>query len=250
MGSFMRKTVIALILIHFLFSHAAAESNTARVLLYHHISATAEDEDNPYIMPLSSFTEQMEWLSTNGYSCLTVSQLYDAISSGTVPEKSAVITFDDGYPDVYFHAFPVLAEYGFPATEYLVAGKIGRQGNLSPEMIREMHKAGWEIGIHGMTHSPLTGHDDLDTEICRSRFLTASLTGIPMQEITSFAYPYGSADETVMNKVWKCGYQSGAGLGQIPVDTSQNRFYFARHPVTSDMTLGQFAALFDSGITK
>ena len=50
-----------------------------------------------------------------------------------------------------------------------------------------------------------------------------------------------------MNKVWECGYLSGGGLGQIPVDNGQNRFYFSRHPVTSDMTIALFAALFDTG---
>ena len=239
----MRRIILFLLL--FLYSAAvSAENHTVRVLLYHDVTGSGWDPGNPYAVPLSSFREQMAWLKENGYRCLTVSGMFDAFAEGKLSENLAVITFDDGYPGVYMSAFPVMSEYGFPGTEYIVAEKIGMPKNLSAEMIREMYGAGWEIGSHGMTHSALTDHIDLDTEICGSRRLIASLTGIPLQDISSFAYPYGSADETVMNKVWKCGYLSGGGLGQIPVDSGQNHYYFSRHPVTSDMTIGQFAGLF------
>ena len=225
----------------------SAETPAVRVLLYHNVSYSEGDPGNIYTMPLPAFREQMGWLKQNGYQCLTVSAMFDAAKEGKLSVNSAIITFDDAYPGVYNYAFPVMAEYGFPATEYLVAEKIDTPKNLSAEMIREMYDAGWEIGSHSMTHSTLTDHFDLDAEICGSRKLIASLTGIPLQDIVSFAYPYGTADETVMNKVWKCGYLSGGGLGQIPVDSDQNRYYFSRHPVTSDMKIGQFAALFDDG---
>ena len=98
-----------------------------------------------------------------------------------------------------------------------------------------------------MTHSDLMNHEDLDDEICGSRNLIAAMTGIPLSDLVSFAYPYGNADEIVTTKVWKCGYQSESGLGQIPVSAFQNPYYFSRHPVTSDMTLEDFAALFLTG---
>ncbi len=231
-------------------SAVSAENHKVKVLLYHNVTESDEDPGNPYSMPLSNFREQMAWLKENGYRCITVSGMFEAVMNEKLSENLAVITFDDGYPGVFTYAFPVMSEYGFSATEYIVAEKIGMPKNLSPEMIREMYGAGWEIGSHGKTHSELTDHFDLDTEICGSRNLIAALTGIPLQDISSFAYPYGSADETVMNKVWKCGYLSGGGLGQIPVDAGQNHYYFSRHPVTSDMTIDQFAGLFDTGEAK
>lgn len=243
----MKKIIVLLLLAFFYSCPVSAENHPVRVLLYHNVSASEDGPENPYVMPLSRFRVQMAWLKENGFNCLTVSDMFDAMETGGLPEKAAVITFDDGYPGVYTYAFPLMKEYGFPATEYLVAEKTGMPKNLTLEMIREMFEAGWEIGSHSMTHPDLADHDDLDTEICGSRELISDLTGIPLQKISSFAYPYGSADEMVMNKVWKCGYQTGGGLGQIPVDPAQNRFYFSRHPVTSDMTTAQFAALFDTG---
>lgn len=223
---------------------------TVKVFLYHNVTAAETDRNNPYVVSLEKFKEQMGWLKENGYECLTVSDMFQRLSTEKIVGKTAVITFDDGYPDVYTYAFPVLSALGFPATTYLVAEKIDSPKNLTSDMILDLHDAGWEIGSHSMTHSNLMNHDDLDAEICGSRNLIAAISGIPLSDVVSFAYPYGNADETVTTKVWKCGYQSGAGLGQIPVSSTQNPYYFSRHPVTSDMTLEDFTALFLPGEEK
>ena len=249
----MRRIVLLLIiLILYPVSCCYADSDlstesTVKVLLYHNVTAAETYQNNPYVVPLAGFEEQIRWLLENGYLCLTVSEMFQRFAEGGITGKTAVITFDDGYPDVYTYAFPILSAYGFPATTYLVASKIGSPKNLNSDMIRELYDAGWEIGSHSMTHSDLMIHEDLDSEICGSRNLIAAMTGIPLSDVVSFAYPYGNADETVTAKVWKCGYQSGAGLGQIPVSAFQNPYYFSRHPVTSDMTLEDFTALFLSG---
>ena len=228
----------------------ASDNDSVKVLLYHNVIAAETDQNNPYVVSLAVFEEQIRWLKQNGYECLTVSEMFQRFAEGGITGKTAVITFDDGYPDVYNYAFPVLTAYGFSATTYLVASKIDLPKNLTSDMIRELHDAGWEIGSHSMSHSDLMNHDDLDAEICGSRNLISSMTGIPLSDVVSFAYPYGNADETVTTKVWKCGYQSGAGLGQIPVSSSQNPYYFSRHPVTSDMTLQNFSFLFIPGEKK
>ena len=228
-------------------SQIAPDNSSVKVLLYHNVTAVETAQNNPYVVSPAKFEKQIRWLKVNGYECLTVSDMFQKLAAGGTIGKTVVITFDDGYPDVYTYAFPVLSAFGLSATTYLVAEKIGTPKNLTSDMILDMYNAGWEIGSHSMTHSDLMNHEDLDTEICSSRNLIAAMTGIPLSDIVSFAYPYGNADETVMTKVWKCGYQSGAGLGQIPVSSSQNPYYFSRHPVTSDMTLENFTALFLSG---
>ena len=222
----------------------ASDNDSVKVLLYHNVTAAETDQNNPYVVSLEEFEEQIRWLKENGYECLTVSEMFQRLAEGGIERKTAAITFDDGYPDVYTYAFPVLTAYGFPATTYLVAAKIDSPKNLTSDMIRDLHDAGWEIGSHSMTHSDLLNHNDLDAEICGSRNLIAAIAGIPLSDVVTFAYPYGNADETVTTKVWKCGYLSGAGLGQISVSSSLNPYYFSRHPVTSDMTLEDFTSLF------
>ena len=49
-----------------------------------------------------------------------VEELHNPSAQG----QSVVVTFDDGYLGTYTDAFPVLKEYGIPATVYLIAGSV------------------------------------------------------------------------------------------------------------------------------
>ena len=252
---FLLSGLFLMILLHMhesIFAQTGPDSNlqSVRVLLYHKISSGQDDPFNPYVISAPVFESQIFWLKDNGYKCITVSEMFRVFTEDTDENKFAVITFDDGYPEVYSLAFPVLRETGCPATIYLVAGKINEPKNLTSEMIREMYSEGWEIGSHSMTHSDLSMHEDLDSEICGSRDLIASLTEIPKDKIVSFAYPYGNSDEVIAQKVWKCGYRSGAGLGQISAFSGQNPYYFPRYPVIPDMDEHDFSSLFETGLTE
>ena len=84
-----------------------------------------------------------------------------------LPGRAVIITFDDGYRDFLTEAWPLLAQYGFSATVFLVAGKVGRTNEwdhhygqeiplLGWEEIRGLQKEGIEFGSHSMSHRPLT----------------------------------------------------------------------------------------------
>lgn len=61
-----------------------------------------------------------------GYRFATLGTVLDVLSGRRrSPDDLCVITFDDGYRDVYRHAFPVLKEMGVPAVVYLAAGLVG-----------------------------------------------------------------------------------------------------------------------------
>ncbi len=95
------------------------------ILLYHHLS----DEMAPSstVISTASFERQMSILFENGYESITFEQLYSYVVSGTpLPEKPVVITFDDGYMSNYQYAFPVLKQYGFKATVFVIGSSIGR----------------------------------------------------------------------------------------------------------------------------
>ena len=87
------------------------------------------------------FREQMKFLKDNGYNPLTMDQLYEYVVNGAaVPEKPVVLTFDDGYADTYTIVYPLMKEYGFPATVFINPGDIGTR--LTWDQVREMHKNG------------------------------------------------------------------------------------------------------------
>jgi len=97
-----------------------------RIINFHRVA-----DDRPYSwMPLGS-TELREFENRISYICskyklLTLQELADHISTGEpLLCDSMVLTFDDGYKDMYYNAYPVLRKYGAPATVFLATGHIG-----------------------------------------------------------------------------------------------------------------------------
>ncbi len=92
------------------------------VLMYHHVSP------NPGLVTVTpqTFDYQMAQLAAQGYTALSADRFLDFLKGAAeVPEKSVLITFDDGYLDNYVHAYPVLQRHGLHAVIFAVSGWIG-----------------------------------------------------------------------------------------------------------------------------
>jgi peptidoglycan/xylan/chitin deacetylase (PgdA/CDA1 family)/CelD/BcsL family acetyltransferase involved in cellulose biosynthesis len=69
------------------------------------------------------FEAQMRFLRAR-YRLVSLDALQEELSNPKTTEPSIAITFDDGYRDVYTHAFPVLQRYNIPATIFITAGAV------------------------------------------------------------------------------------------------------------------------------
>ena len=88
------------------------------IFYYHSIS---DDLTHPWSflsLPTRVFEKQLRYLKDNGFKTLTVSELYSAKKSG-IPDKTVVLTFDDGYLDNWVFAYPLLKKYGLKATIFV-----------------------------------------------------------------------------------------------------------------------------------
>lgn len=104
---------------------------TVPILLYHHISETI---DTQYNVHPDRFAEQMKWLYDRGYSTISVGDLAHVIrDGGTLHARPVILTFDDGYRDVYENAYPILQQYGFFATFYIIGETVNKKGTLSTD---------------------------------------------------------------------------------------------------------------------
>jgi peptidoglycan/xylan/chitin deacetylase (PgdA/CDA1 family) len=94
------------------------------VLMYHHVTPN----DGLVTVSPETFRRQMAWLAGHGYRSIGCRDLEGFFNGATLPDKSVLITFDDGYLDNYVYAHPVLQAFGLQATIFLITGRIGEQG--------------------------------------------------------------------------------------------------------------------------
>jgi peptidoglycan/xylan/chitin deacetylase (PgdA/CDA1 family) len=122
------------------------------ILGYHDFSETAPE--TAMRMRTSKFRMQMEALRQLGITVISLND-FMAWRNGEreIPEKSALITLDDGWKSVYTDAFPILKEFGYPFTLYLYKNYVDGGGKaLTTGMIQEMIAAGATIGSHSVSH--------------------------------------------------------------------------------------------------
>lgn len=75
------------------------------------------------IVSAGAFDQQMAFLAQN-YHCLSLPDALHRLKAGRLPERSAVVTFDDGYLDNLTLALPILRKHNVPATIYVATGLI------------------------------------------------------------------------------------------------------------------------------
>ncbi len=160
------------------------------VLMYHNVSPP-EDGNTTNVTP-ERFSQQMSFIKSNNYKVITPSEYTQILKDGK--KKSAnnlvMLTFDDGYENNYTYAYPILKDNGFSAVIFVVVNKIGEEGYLNIQEIKEMQKNGIVIASHTLNerYVPSLKKVRLNDEICGSKEKLELLTGEPVE---FFAYCSG-----------------------------------------------------------
>ncbi len=96
--------------------------NQLLILAYHGVSIDDEHlwDSDLYISP-GLFRSRMQALKDYGCNVLPLADALQQLRTGSLPTCSVVLTFDDGSSDFYSRAFPILREFGWPATVYLTS---------------------------------------------------------------------------------------------------------------------------------
>lgn len=206
----------------------AAGAQSVPILCYHRM---AGGSSKMAVSP-ANFEAQMGWLADNGYRVVRLADLA-AFMAGkqALPPRSVVVTFDDGYESVYRHAFAVLKRLHIPATLFVYTDFLGATDALNWQQLEEMWASGWvDVQAHSRTHRRLTerlpGESDaayranLDMELKLPRTLIERRLAASGLKVRHFAYPYGDANETVLDAMKRHGYEIG-----VTVVPGGNPFY-------------------------
>ena len=125
----------------------------------------------------------------------------------TLPQRSVLLTFDDGYAGHFELVAPLLLRHRFTGTFFISSGLIGRPGYLTWEQLRKLVFLGMEIGSHGVSHRSLAGlsRAELEEELSGSKRRLEEELGVPVRAI---AAPGGSWNRAVSEAVKHAGYEA------------------------------------------
>jgi peptidoglycan/xylan/chitin deacetylase (PgdA/CDA1 family)/GT2 family glycosyltransferase len=184
------------------------------VLMFNSIFSRAGREERRYRLCPSRFRRFVRWLRHANYNSTCPAEWLSA----PIGPRRVMLTFDHGCEEFYWEGFPVLQQYGFSATLFVVVDRIGatnlwddqevyrRRRMLSLQQLRELPRHGLTIGSHSLTHQwlPDLSDDELCREVADSKVRLENVLG---EEVTCFAYPYGGVDERVRAAVARAGYK-------------------------------------------
>ncbi|OOV87450.1 polysaccharide deacetylase family protein [Oceanospirillum linum] len=201
-----------------------AEQHHASVLMYHHISAETPPSTST---DAGAFTQHLDLLDQLGFQVWSLPQVTAYLKANKpLPDKVAVLTFDDAYLSVYDTAMPIMSARKLPFTIFVNAAPID-QGNrqyMTWEQLREAKAKGATIGNHSLHHKHMIRHQRGESEAQWLDRMRAEITGNQQQlekhlgvlsETKLFAYPYGEFNPALESLLADLGYiafgqQSGA----------------------------------------
>jgi peptidoglycan/xylan/chitin deacetylase (PgdA/CDA1 family) len=203
-------------------AHLVSWTRPVPILLYHVIANPPATAQLPelFVDP-KTFTAQMKWLKSNGYTAVSLNQVYDSwFKEGKLPDKPVVLTFDDGYRGDYVYARPTLRRLHWPGDLNMLVKNLG--GELSDRMIQQLIDDGWELDAHTISHLDLTtlSGAGLNREVAGSRGI---LQRRFHQPVNFFCYPAGKFDAATIGAVRQAGYLGATT--ELPGDASRTDMY-------------------------
>jgi peptidoglycan/xylan/chitin deacetylase (PgdA/CDA1 family) len=185
----------------------ARHASRTTILMYHRVEDGVKKELS---VKRSDFRWQMEYLKKHRYSVIPLDEAIRRRYAGVPSRRSVVLTFDDGYEDFYRNAFPVLREFGYAATVYIVPGYVesgktfywdgdlGVSELMNWAQIDELNGSGIvQFGSHTMSHADLNrlAREEIAQELKQSKEALALRLG---GEVKHFAYPRGIVTREAM----------------------------------------------------
>lgn len=162
-------------------------------LMYHHVQTPEQAKKKNQValtVRTTDFRAQMQYLKDKAYNVILMQDLLNFFEQGiTLPKKSVLLTFDDGYGDFYTDAYPILREFDYPATVFIPTGLMNNADYLTWDKISEMAGNRILFANHTWSHKNVkTKEDVLKMEISTAD-VQLKEKGLNIPKV--FAYPYG-----------------------------------------------------------
>jgi peptidoglycan/xylan/chitin deacetylase (PgdA/CDA1 family) len=225
------------------------------ILAFHKIGDPSNGECPTWnYIPEETFKGYLRHLNENGWQVIDLATFLQGIlKPDTLHDRSALLTFDDGYRSILTVALPSLRQFRYPAVLFVptdfVGGRNSFDEGIEPEEaicswdeLRELERHGVSIQSHGVTHRPFSELEfsEQKVELVRSKLRFERRLEKPVEII---AYPYGDegTDPKSLRKVLdRAGYRAaclyGGGLNPLPISDPYRLCRLAMGPDTDLQT--------------
>ena len=184
------------------------------ILMFHSVASEVAKWESAYNISTERFWRAIRVLLGAGFK--SVINLTDP----AVTKREMILTFDDGYEDVYCEVFPKFSQLGIKALVYVVVDRLGKVSDwhpgepkqlLSKAQILEMHRHGVQFGSHTSSHANLISIDPYSVrrEVSDSKKRLEDMLGT---KVDKFAYPWGLLNEAVRAAVADAGYSTAVTI--------------------------------------
>jgi len=180
------------------YQYSAGEVGRVPILMYHHIDYSG----TTYAVTPEQLVEQCDWLSANGYTAITLTELFNAAFAGALlPAKPVVLTADDGWATALTFA-EIIGQYGFVGNYFINNGS-----EVTPDQVAYLSQVG-EVEDHTVSHATLSqlGYGDQYAEIANNKSYLESVTG---QAVEFIAWPYGDWNASAVQAAADAGLLGG-----------------------------------------
>ncbi len=215
------------------------------ILMYHYVDtppANADETLLDLVVTRADFEAQMAWLKAQGYESITPDQLIAALWRGAkLPKKPVMLTFDDGYANAWYNAFPVLLKYGFTGTFFVVTDWLdeSKPGYLNWDLARAMIHGGMYIESHSRSHYDLRNrtHEWYQNQIVKANQSIQVHTGIQPR---FFCYPFGGYDNIAIRELRADGIVAAFTENDSRFEFAENTMRLPRVRIRGADTLKTF----------
>jgi len=185
--------------------------------------------------PTKDFAAHLDYLEKNHFRILTFSEALDYIQSNDPPQKTAVITVDDGYKSFFKNGLPLLKKHHMRATLFINTKSVGGSDMMNWEEIKEAMNALVEIGNHTHSHAFFLSENAATRYETFRREIELSQTIIQEKlKVTPavFTFPYGEFDPQMKAIVKKMGFKGASAQNSGVMHDGTDLFMVPRFPMS------------------
>lgn len=233
-------------------------------LMYHRIASTEAyarcgGTEKIFTLPADEFERQIQYLRQQGYTFLAPDDVLDfTLGRKLLPDRSVLITFDDGCESVYSIARPVLERHGargtvFVTTDpgaYVFTLHDSTDRRMSDDELRALDGQVIAVGSHGVSHRPMRGMPDneLRRELADSK---QELERVLSRPVRFLGVPGNWYDHRVLAMARAVGYEAVWISNPDATRPGMSPFGLPRLNVEGHLTLAEFAkAISPSGVLQ